>query len=69
MYIYDDDDDQFLSLHFIYIYIYTYMFGLKSSIIMINEEFKNVEQQINHRIIAGKKLINVTLVLAHQFIF
>ena len=35
---------------------------------MINEEFKNAEQQINHRIIAGKKLINVTLVLAHQFI-
>ena len=26
---------------------------------MINEEFKNVEQQINHRIIAGKKLITL----------
>ena len=36
---------------------------------MIHEESKNVEQQINHRIIAEKKLINVTLVLAHQFIF
>ena len=36
---------------------------------MIHEESKNAEQQINHRIIAEKKLINVTLVLAHQFIF
>ena len=26
---------------------------------MIDEEFKNVEQQINHRIIAGKKLISL----------
>ena len=26
---------------------------------MINEEFKNVEQQLNHRIIAGKKLITL----------
>ena len=26
---------------------------------MINEEFKNIEQQINHRIIAGKKLITL----------
>ena len=26
---------------------------------MINEEFKNIEQQINHIIIAGKKLITL----------
>ena len=41
---------------------------------MINEEFKNVEQQINYIIIAGKKLITlgkiitkVTLILAQKF--
>ena len=31
----------------------------KSSIIMITEEFKKLEQQINHRIIAGEKLVTL----------